>query len=287
MLLLVSIAPFFILDQYCSDEPNNGLADNRSKYSRPGEQRSNQQENSPFAGFPIGPRSESARVEQKGPNTQADAGGQESDWGRTFVCEVSAFDYAIAVFTFFLMTSTAFLWLETRRLAQLAEQQSADAKEALRIAHEDMVVSARSWVYAQPWPGTAVRDTDGNFLVVMEIAFYGRAPALVTGLHVETASAVPDGDPAYSLDRCINMSLALAPGNKPWKQRMPSGAPFKTSPDKPFIWGYVQYQNQFGSFRSRYCAELVYLGKHEVTGGDIFTIRTAGGPAWSWLDQKE
>lgn len=196
----------------------------------------------------------------------------------------------MAVFTTILGIATWLLSEETKRLRHLAVEESNRTKEALAIAadqaktaHDAFVASSRSWVFTQPWPHTATIDkATGNILFEMEIAFYGLAPATVTDLHVETASATPEGNPAYSLDKCFGMSLALAPGNK-HLQRMPSGQFFETTFSKRCIFGFVRYQNKFGEFCSRYCAELEYLGRDEQER-DRFRIVSVGTPTWSAFD---
>ena len=66
---------------------------------------------------------------------------QEEDWGRRYWCDVKASDYFLVLFTLFLAISTFFLWRETERLAEGADDQSKKMRESIDAANRNAIAT--------------------------------------------------------------------------------------------------------------------------------------------------
>jgi len=198
----------------------------------------------------------------------------------------------IAWFTFALFSATRQLKESTDKLWEAGERQvgvardaaeaarrSADAADAQAKAAGDAVkIANRPWVFTQPWPVTADATPNGDILFEMELFCYGNAPAVVTKLCVECSASPPSGDSPHYTVEPVPKNIGLAPGNR-WLEKDSSGAFFKTTTERPYVFGFVRYMDQFGTHTSGYSVRLsTHAEKPRVT------LVTAGTPAWSRFD---
>jgi hypothetical protein len=120
-----------------------------------------------------------------------------------------------------------------------------------------LVASNRPWVFTQPWPATAQVLMNEEIHFEMEFHCYGNAPATVIELCVE-------------------------PDNRWWEKDV-DGTFFKTTWQRPYVFGFIRYQDQFGIHTSGYCTRLLPYDRKDPKDRWV-AIATAGTPAWSRFD---
>lgn len=142
----------------------------------------------------------------------------------------------------------------------------------LRMLRHEPVISHRGWVFTQPWPPEIQFRATGEIIIKsMEIRLYGESPAVINFLYVDFAHEEPRGRAFYP-NEPIPQTYGLAEGNR-WFYRKE----FRTTVERPYVFGYVEYTDQFKRARkSRFCYRLDRQSKPPIV--------PAGSPDWSSFD---
>jgi len=172
-------------------------------------------------------------------------------------------------------------------IANFAERSVEVEWAALKVA-TDQVAAARDairpWVFAHPWPAKA-RKVGGEIHFPLYLRCYGGEPATVTGIGVHCADAAPTKDtPLETVTDLRGVNIGLAPDNHcfyPENPDVPGAVPYKTPTERPFVFGYIRYRDQFETtYTSRFTVKLA------TTAGGTFTMETVGDPTWSRFDES-
>jgi hypothetical protein len=180
----------------------------------------------------------------------------------------------VGFFTFALFCATAVL-------AVIGVVQIAFLIRAERAARMATIAANRPWVFTQPWPNTAQVLVNEEIHFEMEFHCYGNSPATVIELCVECSDTNPTGKPHYTTT-ATPRNIGLAPGNRWWEKDV-DGAPFKTTWQQPYVFGFIRYQDQFGVHTSGFCVRLLPYNRKDPKDPWV-AIATAGTPAWSHFD---
>jgi hypothetical protein len=207
---------------------------------------------------------------------------RESLWQATLHDPVAFFTFALFISTTLLFI-TAIIQIRYLSRADNAMRRSANAAFAqAKTARDALIASNRPWVFTQPWPGTAKVFMNEEVHFEMEFHCYGNAPATVVELCVECSDKEPAGDiPRYTAT-AVPRNIGLAPGNRWWEKDI-DGALFKTTWQRPYVFGFIRYRDQFGVHTSGFCTRLL---PYERKGDrdPWVTLATAGTPAWTRFD---
>jgi hypothetical protein len=156
------------------------------------------------------------------------------------------------------------------------------AEAQAKTAHAALLASNRPWVFTQPWPATAEVLMNEEIHFEMEFHCYGNAPATVIELCVECSDKEPVGDAPHYTTAAVTKNIGLAPDNRWWEKDV-GGVPFKTTWQRPYVFGFIRYQDQFGVHTSGYCTRLLPRAR-KTPNEPLIAIATAGTSAWSRFD---
>jgi hypothetical protein len=124
----------------------------------------------------------------------------------------------------------------------------------LEVSHlrDEFVTTNRAWIFFQPWPRSIQWHADGRVSFELEFRLYGPSPATVIAIHIDSRATDPVGKAIYDPSKTEHLVFNLGPNNQ-WipKKR------YWTTRDKPFVVGFVLYNDQFDTGRgSKFCYRL-------------------------------
>jgi hypothetical protein len=167
------------------------------------------------------------------------------DWGRKFLCDTKVGEFALAIFTLFLVIFTGLLWFATDRLVRGADDT---AKRQLR-----------AYVWAETIPSKNLDDP--NFGVLADIKNSGQTPAYEVhtwSMTQPVAEPPPNGFVFASAPEYIpGPRYVVNPSSKHFLQAFPEVA--LTVEERLAIrdgflilysWGEIRYRDTFGENRT-------------------------------------